>query len=105
MIISRFLVLKVNIFKFGFGFVNLVLITPIQFWLPNSSFGYIDLIKTLPYLIIKTGFSSKMCFISIETITPSNGFIINQLQNFKNFEIIKVGNKGAIGIQWANMIT
>jgi hypothetical protein len=93
------LVLKVNIFKFGFGFVNLVLITPIQFWLPKSGFGYIDLIKTLPYLIIKIGFSSKMCLISIKTIKPSNGFIINQLQNFKKFGIIKVGNKGANGIQ------
>jgi len=28
-----------------------------------------------------------------ETIEPSIGFIINQLQNFKNFGIIKVGNK------------
>jgi hypothetical protein len=43
------LVLKINILKFGFGFVNLVSITPIQFWLSKSGFGYIDLIKTLPY--------------------------------------------------------
>jgi hypothetical protein len=28
-----------------------------------------------------------------ETIEPSIGFIVNQLQNFKNFGIIKVGNK------------
>jgi hypothetical protein len=27
-----------------------------------------------------------------ETIEPSIGFIVNQLQNFKNFGIIKVGN-------------
>ncbi len=28
-----------------------------------------------------------------ETIKPSIGFIVNQLQNFKNFGIIKVGEK------------
>jgi len=28
-----------------------------------------------------------------ETIEPSIGFIVNQLQNFKNFGIIKVRNK------------
>ncbi len=28
-----------------------------------------------------------------ETIEPSIGFIVNQLQNFKNFGIIKVKNK------------
>ncbi len=28
-----------------------------------------------------------------ETIEPSIGFIVNQLQNFKNFGIIKVGDK------------
>ncbi len=28
-----------------------------------------------------------------ETIKPSFGFIVNQLQNFKNFGIIKVKNK------------
>jgi hypothetical protein len=28
-----------------------------------------------------------------ETIEPSVGFIVNQLQNFKNIGIIKVGNK------------
>jgi hypothetical protein len=28
-----------------------------------------------------------------EMIEPSIGFIVNQLQNFKNFGIIKIGNK------------
>jgi hypothetical protein len=28
-----------------------------------------------------------------ETIEPSIGFIVNQLQNFKNFGIIKIRNK------------
>jgi hypothetical protein len=31
--------------------------------------------------------------IQFETIEPSIGFIVNQLQNFKNFGIIKVRNK------------
>ncbi len=30
---------------------------------------------------------------NFETIEPSIGFIVNQPQNFKTFEIIKVGNK------------
>jgi hypothetical protein len=35
----------------------------------------------------------KIYVISFETIEHSIGFIVNQLQNFKNFGIIKVKNK------------
>jgi hypothetical protein len=39
-----------------------------------------------------------MFLISTKTIEPSIGFIVNQLQNLKNFGIIKIMNKGANGI-------
>jgi hypothetical protein len=65
----------------------------------ESKVKYIEKVEQKILSLKRGNFSQKHKYIQIllkfhfDTIEPSIGFIVNQLQIFKKIEIIKVGNK------------